>query len=72
VWIKFNKLKSEGAIWRKDYEATMQTFELLVGTFAKENPDFDPSRLKEIRFVFDLIPRGVVILDNLGFRRPRF
>ncbi len=69
---KFSKLKSEGTIWGKDYEATIQTFELPLTAFAKENPDFDPSRLKEIRFVFDLMPKGVVILDNLGFTRPRF
>ena len=68
---KFSKLFNEGSIWGKDYEPTMQTFELPLSLFLEENQDLDPVRLKEIRFVFDQTPMGVVFIDRLGFTSTR-
>ena len=47
-------------------EAVFQTFEFRLGDFATENPEFNPATLREVRFVFDRSPAGVVILDEVG------
>jgi len=47
-------------------EIVLQTFGLPLVVFADENPDFDPSRLVRIRFVFNRSPRGVVVLDDVA------
>lgn len=66
---RFSKLKNEISLFGKDYEPTLQVFELPLNVFAAEFPGFDPFRLREIRFVFDQTPTGVIILDNIGFAR---
>jgi hypothetical protein len=38
--------------------------------FVAANPAFDPEHLAEIRLLFDRTERGVVVLDDLGFREP--
>jgi len=35
----------------------------------KENPALDPAGLAAVRLVLDRTPAGVVVLDNVGFRR---
>jgi hypothetical protein len=69
---RFSKLKNEISLFGKDYEPTLQVFELPLDVFAAEFPGFDPSRLREIRFVFDRTPEGVILLDNIGFAQLRF
>lgn len=49
-------------------EPVFQTFEFCLGDFVASNPDFDPSNLSEIRFLFNRTPSGIVILDEIGFR----
>jgi hypothetical protein len=49
-------------------EAVLQHFEFPLGDFVSANPAFDPADLVQVRFVFDLIEEGVVVLDNVGFR----
>ncbi len=68
---RFSKLGSEQSLWGKDYEPTLQVFELPLDVFSTEFPGFDPTRLKSIRFVFDQSPKGVIILDNIGFAQKR-
>ena len=48
-------------------EVVFQTFEFPLADFAAENPAFDPATLREIHFLFDRSPAGVVILDEVGF-----
>jgi dienelactone hydrolase len=50
-------------------ELVFTNFELPLAAFAKANPGFDPRRLRQVRFVFDRTSKGVVALDDLGFRR---
>jgi len=33
------------------------------------DPVFDASSLTTVRFIFDCIPAGVVVLDDVGFRK---
>ncbi len=49
-------------------EAVLQTFVFRLGDFAADNPALNPAALREVRFVFDRSPAGVVILDEIGFR----
>ena len=51
-------------------EVVFQTFEFRLSDFAVDNPAFDPSMLREVRFVFDRSPAGVVVLDEIGLRSP--
>ena len=67
----------EVAIWKSDFvkgdkqsEMVFQKFIFDLDKLKQLNPDFNPSRLALIRFVFDKSPKGVVILDNLGWMKP--
>jgi len=31
----------------------------------------DPRTLREVRFVFDIAPAGTVVIDDIGFARPK-
>jgi hypothetical protein len=50
-------------------EIVFASFEFPLAAFSKQRPGFKPERLATVRFVFDRSPSGVIILDNLGFRR---
>jgi hypothetical protein len=64
---RFTRLPDESEIFGEAWEPTLQTFELPLSAFAAARPGFDPAAVREIRFVFDRSPEGVVILDDLGF-----
>ncbi|MEE2994739.1 MAG: MFS transporter [Gemmatimonadota bacterium] len=52
----------------KTSEPVYQNFEFPLSLFRDSDADLDLSSLSHIRFLFDRSPRGVIILDNLGFR----
>ncbi len=64
---RFTKLPDESDLYGDAWEPVMQTFELPLRAFADAKPGFDPAALREVRFVFDRSPEGVVILDDVGF-----
>ena len=64
---KFLKLKSQNKRYGGDYEVTLQDFRLPLKAFVDKNPDFDPGKLKEISFIFNQQPEGVVVIDRIGF-----
>ncbi len=49
-------------------EVVFQSFAFPLRDFVVANPDFDPSQLVAVRFLFDQSPEGVVVLDDVGFR----
>jgi hypothetical protein len=49
-------------------EIVFQVFDLPLAAFAQVNPLIDPTRLRNVRFVFDRTRRGVIVLDDVGFR----
>lgn len=51
------------------YEPVFQSFEFPLAAFVKADPAFDPANLTTIRFIFDRTPAGVIVLDDLGFRK---
>jgi len=50
-------------------EIVFQVYDFPLSAFVTENPSFDPSGLHTVRFVFDRTKRGVIVLDDVGFRR---
>lgn len=62
----FTKLPDEAELYGDAWEPVLQTFELPLSAFAAAKPGFDPAALREVRFVFDRSPEGVVILDDVG------
>ncbi|NLH18265.1 MAG: hypothetical protein GX455_16955 [Phycisphaerae bacterium] len=49
-----------------DFELIPQTFELPMKDFLSVDPQFDPSRLRVIRFVFDQSESGEILLGRIG------
>ena len=48
-------------------EFLFHRFEFELDDFAETNPFLDTAAIREIRFVFDISPKGVVVIDDLGF-----
>jgi len=53
---------------QKSFEVVLQTFSLSLAQFAASQPEFDPARLRAIRFVFDRSVAGEVVLDQVGIQ----
>lgn len=56
--------------YRSSSEATLQTIEIPLSLFADVNRQFDLRGIRTIRFVFDRSEKGVILLDEVGFRQP--
>lgn len=50
-------------------ERLLQTYEIPFRQFVEANSSFDPSRLENIRFVFDRFPNGTIMLDDIGISK---
>ena len=48
-------------------EVIFHRYAFVLGEFVKANPAFDPAAIREILFVFDANPKGVVVIDDVGF-----
>lgn len=48
------------------FELVQQTFVMPLADFAKASPDFDPSKLKTIRLLFDKTVAGTVVVSDIG------
>ena len=49
-------------------EPTFKSFEFPLEKFVAVNPRFKAGELKTVRFIFNRTKKGVIILDNFGFR----
>lgn len=58
----------ESFIYQKQSEPILETFEFPLKAFAAVNPEFDPTKLMHIIFKFDISAKGVVYVDEIGFR----
>lgn len=52
-------------------ESVLQYFEFPLKDFVITNPDFYPTDLVEVNFIFDRTKAGVIVLDGVGFRGKR-
>ena len=48
------------------YELVLQSYHLPLADFAAAEPRLDPSRLRQVRLVFDRADAGTVIVDGIG------
>ncbi len=48
-------------------EAVFHRYAFELSAFTRTNPEFDPTTIREIRFVFDVNPKGVIVIDDMGF-----
>jgi len=53
---------------RRTSEPVLQSYSIALQDFSDANPALDLSQVRAIRFVFNLTPRGSVILDGVGIR----
>jgi len=51
------------------WELVLQTYSIPLDDFARANPDFDPTALRAVRFVFDRAVAGEVVVDEIGLSR---
>lgn len=58
----------ESAIYQKDVDPILETFEFPLQAFIEAFPEFKPEKLKKIVFRFDRGVEGVIYLDEIGFR----
>jgi len=58
------------ALMTRGAEQVLQSFQIPLAVFAIADPSLDLERLGTVRFVFDRSPRGVLLLDDIGFRLP--
>jgi dienelactone hydrolase len=66
--VRHSKWKTlEDVAYPKAWEPVFQTFELPLSAFRKVTPAFMPGELRTIRLRFDKSPKGVVILEKVGF-----
>jgi dienelactone hydrolase len=52
------------------FEIVLQTYVLPVSEFKRVAPQLDATRLRRIRLLFDRIPAGTVIVDDIGVSTP--
>ncbi|MHC4207560.1 MAG: MFS transporter, partial [Planctomycetota bacterium] len=50
-------------------ERLLQTYEIPFRQFVESNSSFNPSKLENIRFVFDRFPNGPIMLDDIGISK---
>jgi hypothetical protein len=53
----------------QESEMVFQTFYFPIEQFQKINPDFIPSNIEEIKFLFNKNESGVIAIDNIGFMK---
>ncbi len=57
----------EATRFRSPYELIQQTYSIPLGDFASRNELLDLRRLGAVRFVFDRVHAGEVVIDQIGF-----
>jgi hypothetical protein len=53
--------------YQKSTEVVFQSIRIPISTFKEINPTLNLDKLKEIRFSFDQVDSGTIILDEIGF-----
>lgn len=62
--MKMNFLDGDGSS-----EIVFQKYVFELDKMKSKNPEFDPYHISEIKYVFDQIEKGVIVLDKVGFSR---
>jgi dienelactone hydrolase len=67
VKVKFTKLKWLEEGYSKEIEPNFQTVMIPLRAFVEENPELDYENINEIKFIFNRVENGEIILDDIGF-----
>jgi hypothetical protein len=60
------------SLFGNDWDMVLQTVQIPLSAFQLEDGlVINPEQISSIRFVFDLCPEGVIVLDDVGFARNR-
>ena len=66
----------EPVLWKMDFltgdtssEQVFQIFYFPLSDMEKINPEFNPSNIENIQFIFDKSKSGVITIDNIGFMK---
>jgi len=66
----------EPVLWKMDFltgdtssEQVLQLFYFPLSAMQKINPNFNPSSIETVKFIFDKSENGVVVIDNIGFMK---
>ncbi|HRW95740.1 MAG TPA: hypothetical protein P5167_07830, partial [Bacteroidales bacterium] len=51
-----------------EWETVLQTYSFPLERYAAEHPDFDVEHITGLSFIFDLIPEGVIVVNEIGLR----
>jgi dienelactone hydrolase len=65
-YTKFNLLEKH---LYSSFEHVLQTYEIPIADFIKENSSLDPIQLSQIVFHFDQSDEGAIVMDKIGFRQ---
>ncbi|MFC1540049.1 hypothetical protein ACFL41_01005, partial [Gemmatimonadota bacterium] len=68
TYMRLEKLESR---FSSASEATLQSIAVPLSRFTEINPRFVPRSISRIEFVFDQSEKGVILLDEIGFRTGR-
>ncbi|MFC1500466.1 hypothetical protein ACFL6T_05565, partial [Candidatus Zixiibacteriota bacterium] len=67
----FMRLESLEDRFPSSSEATLQSIAVPMAWFVEINPRFSPRSIHQIEFCFDRSEQGVILLDEVGFRKNR-
>ncbi len=67
----YTRLESLESRYSSASEATLQSIAVPLSWFMAVNPRFVPRSISRIEFVFDQSEKGVILLDEIGFRTER-
>ena len=66
----------EPVLWKMDFltgdtssEQVFQLFYFPLSDMRKINPNFNPTCIESLKFIFDKSENGVVVIDNIGFMK---
>lgn len=68
---RYRKFRKEESMHGTRWEPALQSFRIPSTVLQNLNPVFNPELLREIRFVFDQSPDGLIILDEIGITHER-
>jgi len=67
----FTRLERLEGHYRAASEPVLQSFHIPLARFLRVEPGLDTGRLRAVRFRFDRSEKGLVFLDEVGFRYRR-
>lgn len=65
--VEVNLSKADAIRNKDESESVIRFFSFPLHNHLQQNPHFDPTKIQNIHFVFDLSEKGLILLDQIGF-----